>query len=107
MTTDNTKKTQKEKNKNITDLFYDRINYNEMRNVFSSNEPFDPANRIYTNQASSTHSVWNSINQNKSSDAKRGENNFDFILDKELKQGLDKIVTNPTIGCKKCGYSKR
>jgi len=49
---------KKDKRPQVKDDYYDRRNYYYERNIFSSNEPFDPQNRIYTNQASNMHSVW-------------------------------------------------
>jgi len=49
---------KKDKKPQVKDDYYDRRNYYYERNIFSSNEPFDPQNRIYTNQASNMHSVW-------------------------------------------------
>ena len=49
--------------KKVSDDFYDRISYYEARNIFSSNEPVNPNNRLYTNYANNTHSVWESIKQ--------------------------------------------
>ena len=51
----------KKNDKKVSDDFYDRINYYEARNIFSSNEPVNPNNRLYTNYANNTHSVWESI----------------------------------------------
>jgi len=52
---------EKKDKKPVKDDYYDRRNYYYDRNIFSSNEPFDPQNRIYTNQASNMHSVWVNI----------------------------------------------
>ncbi len=49
------------KEKKVKDDFYDRVNYYESRNIFSSNEQFNPSNRLYTDPAANTHSVWNTI----------------------------------------------
>ena len=48
----------KKDKKKVNDDYYNRRNYYYDRNIFSSNEPFDPQNRIYTIQASNMHSVW-------------------------------------------------
>ncbi len=54
----NSGKGDKKEKKPVQDDYYDRRNYYHERNIFNSNEPIDPQNRIYTNQASNMHSVW-------------------------------------------------
>jgi hypothetical protein len=103
--------------KNVKDDFYDRINYYESRNIFSTNEAFDPGNRLYTDQASLTHGVWDKIN-------KSSRYHEEVIQDEKPKQHMDSalaksqftqnllssitklsgISNNAPIGCSKCGY---
>ena len=56
-----TKNPSTTKEKKVSDDFYDRVNYYEARNIFSSNEPVNPNNRLYTDHVTNTHSVWNAI----------------------------------------------
>jgi len=113
--TDFKMKKDKEK-KAVRDDFYDRINYYESRNIFSSNEPFNPSNRLYTDHASLSHPVWNAIKQtndnfreikNEMSLDKKQDSSFDKELTQNLLSSINKLNTTSTsssIGCKKCGY---
>lgn len=110
---------KKNEKKNVKDDFYDRINYYESRNIFSTNEAFDPGNRLYTDQASLTHGVWDKINktnhrfeesENTIKPKNRGDNN---LIKSEFTQNLlssisklNGIPNNAPIGCSKCGYGK-
>ena len=109
---------KKSDKKNVRDEFYDRINYYESRNIFSTNEAFDPGNRLYTDQASLTHGVWEKINKTSNRYEEDGfvkpKNNKDNNLEKsEFTQNLltsitklNSISNNAPIGCSKCGYGK-
>jgi hypothetical protein len=110
-------KMKKDKDKKaVRDDFYDRINYYESRNIFSSNEPFNPSNRLYTDHASLSHPVWNAIKQtnenfreikNEMSLDKKQDSSFDKELTQNLLSSINKLNTTSTsssIGCKKCGY---
>ncbi len=105
------KKKKDKERKAVSDDFYDRINYYESRNIFSSNEPFNPSNRLYTDQAALTHPVWSTIGKNKVIDDNVEK---DLVVkNKELTQSLISSInkfntaTSATpIGCKKCGYGK-
>jgi hypothetical protein len=110
-------KIKKDKEKRaVRDDFYDRINYYESRNIFSSNEPFNPSNRLYTDHASLSHPVWNAIKQtnenfreikNEMSLDKKQDSSFDKELTQNLLSSINKLNTTSTsssIGCKKCGY---
>ena len=63
-----------------------KISYYEVRNIFSSNEPVNPNNRLYTNYANNTHSVWESIKQpnylssNSNNNIKKYEYNLYHII---------------------------
>ena len=112
--------TEKKKNekKNVKDDFYDRINYYESRNIFSTNEAFDPGNRLYTDQASLTHGVWDKINKSRYheeeiQDKKPKQNVDSTIANSEFTQNLLSSITklsgisnNAPIGCSKCGFGK-
>jgi len=109
---------KKNEKKNVKDDFYDRINYYESRNIFSTNEAFDPGNRLYTDQASLTHGVWDKINKTSNKyqieeiQAERPKQSMDNALAKsEFTQNLLSSITklsgisnNAPIGCSKCGY---
>ena len=71
----------KKNDKKVSDDFYDRINYYEARNIFSSNEPVNPNNRLYTNYANNTHSVWESIKQPNVISSNNNENENEKIND--------------------------
>ena len=105
--------------KKVKDDFYDRINYYESRNIFSTNEPFDPGNRVYTDHAGSSHKVWEKINKpnNKiyydedvpmpnenlnKSDPNNKSQFTDNLLSSISK--LNTIQNNAPVGCAKCGY---
>ncbi len=114
--------TEKKKNekKNVKDDFYDRINYYESRNIFSTNEAFDPGNRLYTDQASLTHGVWDKINKTsnryheeeikvikpkQSVDSALANSEFTQNLLSSITK-LSGISNNAPIGCSKCGFGK-
>jgi hypothetical protein len=106
------KKKKERDRKAVSDDFYDRINYYESRNIFSSNEPFNPSNRLYTDQAALTHPVWSTIGKNNNIYEENNEKDL-AIKNKELTQSLISSInkfntaTSATpIGCKKCGYGK-
>ncbi len=102
----------------VKDDFYDRINYYESRNIFSTNEPFDPGNRVYTDHAASSHKVWEKINKpnnlfyededplpkgNLRSDKSIVKNQFTDNLLSSISK-LNTIQNNAPVGCSKCGY---
>jgi len=115
----NTEKKKNEK-KNVKDDFYDRINYYESRNIFSTNEAFDPGNRLYTDHASLTHGVWDKINKpsnryndEENQDRKPKQNVESALAKSEFTQNLLSSITklsgitnNAPIGCSRCGYGK-
>lgn len=49
---------KKDTKKPITDTYYNKVSYRESRNIFSSNEPVDPENRLYTDTATHMHQFW-------------------------------------------------
>ena len=116
------KKKRDKDRKAVKDDFYDRINYYESRNIFSSNEPFNPGNRLYTDHAAISHPVWNTMGKNPNpaletiiaSGALAKPSEVETpIVDKELTQSLMTSInklntssTNTSIACKKCGYGK-
>jgi hypothetical protein len=105
------KKKEKEK-KVVSDDFYDKINYRESRNIFSSNEAFNPENRLYTENAGFTHAVWDKIrNPDKDETGidnkakQRFEHKSEFT--DSLVNSITKLNTSTSyqpIGCKKCGH---
>ena len=108
------KKKDKEK-KAVKDDFYDRINYYESRNILSSNEPFNPSNRLYTDQAALSHPVWSStIGKHRvygeGEQKVEGENpKVNKELTQSLLSSINKFNTTSSaaqVGCKKCGYGK-
>ncbi len=111
------KKKKDKDRKTVKDDFYDRINYYESRNIFSSNEPFNPSNRLYTDQAALSHPVWSAIGQSKSNfsnilaeeniNKEKEYNGIDKELTQSLLSKINKLNTTSSstpIGCKKCGY---
>jgi hypothetical protein len=112
---DDKKKKDKDR-KAVKDDFYDRRNYYEERNIFSSNEAFNPGNRLYTNQASSSHGVWDSMKSKPHvvdfemhADMERNAN----LASGELAQTLVSNIAKKTsfsgtgaMGCRKCGIGK-
>ena len=117
MNNSNMDKKKKDKDKKtVKDDFYDRINYYESRNIFSSNEPFNPSNRLYTDQAALSHPVWSAIGQSKTGFQNIIEEDVTKekelgSINKELTQSLlsrinkfNTTSSTASIGCKKCGY---
>jgi hypothetical protein len=109
------KKKKDRERKAVKDDFYDRINYYESRNIFSSNEPFNPSNRLYTDQAALSHPVWSTIGKNRvvedidDFNKKRDNSMVDKELTQSLISSINKLNTTSSatpIGCKKCGYGK-
>ena len=102
------KKKRDKDRKAVSDDFYDRINYYEARNIFSSNEHFNPGNRLYTDQAALTHPVWSTIGKNNvNDDAERDLEVKNKELTQSLITSINKFNTATSaapIGCKKCGY---
>jgi hypothetical protein len=112
---------KKEKDKKIVhDDFYDKINYRESRNIFSSNEVFNPENRLYTENAAFTHALWEKIKRpggdedipavkaTSSSRPKKYENKSEGLTDTIL-NSINKLNTSTSyqpVGCKKCGHGK-
>jgi hypothetical protein len=110
---------KKKSDKKVKDDFYDRINYYESRNIFSTNEPFDPGNRVYTDHAANSHKVWEKINRpsnlnytedpiqvDNSNQMKSEINNKSQFMDNLLSSisKLNTIQNNAPVGCVKCGY---
>lgn len=93
-----------------SDSFYDRIHYYETRNIFSSNEPVDPENRLYTTNIVNTNSVWNRIsNKNDISLSNTNEKESTKVVDDETAKNLINNVkkysmTNSSTACRLCGY---
>jgi hypothetical protein len=110
---DKNKKDKEKEKKIVRDDFYDKINYRESRNIFSSNEVFNPENRLYTENASFTHALWDKIkNTNKEDDGireslveqeKPKKNEFSETILNSLSK-LNSSTSFQPIGCKKCGH---
>ena len=84
--------------KKVSDDFYDRISYYEARNIFSSNEPVNPNNRLYTNYVNNTHSGWESIKQPNYLSS-NSNNNINDDNDIEKINGIGSVV------CPICNYT--
>jgi rubrerythrin len=89
---------RKEKEKEvIRDDFYDRVNYYESRNIFSTSDVIEYKNRLYTNSANNLHKVWDYIKKPEEENKKE---------DKEINELMKKEKEdNPIFKCKKCGFS--
>jgi hypothetical protein len=99
----------------VRDDYYDRVNYYEARNIFSSNELVNPGNRLFTNQATLSHPVWDRIKSSQPGQAPVIEPKIteSSTAKKELVTNLvtslGKLYSSSDyapIGCKKCGYGK-
>lgn len=99
----------------IRDDFYDRINYYESRNIFSSKNDVVPLNnRLNLDQAALKHKVWGVIDGNYeaiekqkkiSKQESKNESKSQFtqkLLDEITKH--NKQTNSERIGCKKCGF---
>ena len=107
----NSKKNKDKEKKVVRDDYYDRVNYYESRNIFSSNEPFNPSNRLYTDQAAFTHALWDKIQD--TSKPLTITNDEGTKLQSKIANNLISSITKlnassnyTPIGCKKCGYGK-
>jgi hypothetical protein len=108
---DNSKPKGLKDKKTVKDDFYDRVNYNDSRNIFNSNEPFNPSNRLYTEQALLSHPMWSAIQktgvkQVDTEDAKEQANKTNVLYDTII-SSINKLNQNSSytrVGCKKCGY---
>lgn len=106
--------------KNMKDDFYDRVNYYESRNIFSSHEPFNENLRIYTQLDPKNSEMWRKINNFDSTNEDQEYSTLtqvkkSSVVDakslnkKEMTQKfLDSASFNSEnkFGCKKCGYGK-
>jgi hypothetical protein len=99
-------------NKKVSDDFYDRINYYEARNIFSSNEPVNPNNRLYTDHVSGTHSVWNTIQHKQErylfdqfSDIEKETSGISGELARSIYNNINKYTASASsTACRLCGY---
>lgn len=101
----------KEKEKKIVrDDFYDKQNYREIRNIFSSNETFDPKNIISTDPAGNTHAIWDKINDTSMPILPRGDENVQrSVMTNNIISSITKLNSSSNytpVGCSKCGYGK-
>ena len=89
----------------------DKQNYREIRNIFSSNETFDPKNIIATDPEGNTHAIWDKINDTSMTILPMGntENAQKSVLTNNIISSITKMSSSsnytPT-GCSKCGYGK-
>jgi hypothetical protein len=95
------------KDKKVRDDFYDRVNYYETRNIFSSNEVYNPGNRLYTDQAVMSHPVWSTIGKTNNEPVTNDKPKIGMESCEVLISNLNKLSsTSSSIACKKCGYGK-
>lgn len=108
----NAPKDKAKTDKKVSDDYYDRVNYYEARNIFSSNEPFNPNNRLYTDHVSNTHSVWNTIQQpherhlfDQFSNIGKELSGINNDITKSNMSDFSRyIVSGSSTACKICGY---
>lgn len=90
------------------DDFYDKVNYYESRNIFSSNEPYNKGMRLYTENSFTSH-MWDKINTVGKYFPDEGDVN---IIKNDFTKKVLESITNAQsmkstkLGCKKCGYGK-
>ena len=107
-----TKNPSTTKEKKVSDDFYDRVNYYEARNIFSSNEPVNPNNRLYTDHVTNTHSVWNAIQKtgerylfDQFSNLEKETSGVSSELAKSIYNNLNKYTASGSAtACRLCGY---
>lgn len=96
----------------VSDDFYDRVNYYEARNIFNSNEPVNPNNRLYTDHITNTHSVWNTIQSTNGkylfdqfSNVEKETSGANNETIKNIYNNINKYTTSgSSTACVLCGY---
>lgn len=105
----------------IRDDFYDRVDYYQSRNIFSSNDITPLSNRLNLSQAGTSHRIWQDVvhgpnpvaSKDSLNDPLVNINQNNQLLQSNFTKNIIKEITkynNQTnterIGCKKCGYGK-
>lgn len=100
---------QYDKNKN-KDNFYDKVNYYESRNIFSSSSEVKANEgnfKAFNQLDASTSEIWRRINSTKQEDSSTtGNQVVDSVSNSDIKDSALLNKSEKQFGCGKCGYSK-